>query len=415
MQSIPIERSQAIGEARSTLESTLRNYGIDWKIEVAGQYIRTAKCVLQDDSGGVLDYGYGKGDAEAATTGAMFEATEHWFSQFPNSYRDNVLHCESLEFIKNTTFSNHLPISIIEDSPNATMAFREYRQIGRCESIIYPLALSSPKYIDDLCTNPSKYPPDCFDYSQIDRYCSNSGVAIGSNEFEATIHGLLEAVERDTLSGFLVDAFLTRNSSSLRVINRASLPEDLRTLVGRVECEVKHRVLLLELENDFGIPVFCTALHKSCFPIEITGYGCSLSREHAAYRSLHELVQCYHATAWFHPEEFDIKAKSILSKFEKFSFHRRCAQLKLAEWCEEIGFLQIDFSSAADVGAPTDLSLYLRNLTKTIEFTGRHAYSAIVNQLAAGQVITHSFIEAQDHFFCVTEGCFVFPNRKDMV
>ena len=415
MQAIPIERSVSIVEARRKLESTLRNYRIDWKIEITGQHIYTAKCILYDDSGGFLEYGYGKGGIEAAATGALFEAVEHWFSQFQNSCKGNVRHCQSSEFIEKTRFSNHLPISILRDSPNGIIAFREYKQVGQCERIIYPVALSSPKYIDDLYTDKSKYPPDSFDYSKIDRYCSNSGVAIGNNELEATIHGLLEAVERDSLSAFLVDAFLTKKRSALRVINRDSLPEGLRTLADSVEREVKHKVLLLELENDFGIPVFCSALHKSYFPIEVTGYGCSLSREHAAYRSLHELAQCYHATVWFHPEEFDIKAKSILSKLERYSFHLRCAQLKLAEWCEEIGFLQIDFSCTANVDAPVDLSHYLRSLTKKIEITGRRAYSSIINQLVGGQVITHSFIEAQDHFFCVTEGCFVFPNLEDMV
>ena len=411
MQIVPLERSVNVIEARKKLESTLRSYGIEWNIEVTGHRVFTAKCTLYNNSGEFLEYGYGKGAIEDSITGALFEAVEHWYSQFPNSHKDNVRYYDSSEFTEKTKFSNQLLISILKDSPNGIMAFREYNQIGQGEKIIYPVALSSPKYIDDIYVDKSKYLPDCFDYSKIDRYCSNSGVAIGSNELEATIHGLLEVVERDSFSTFLVDAFLTKKINSLRVINQDSLPKEIYALVKNVEQEVNHKVLLLELENDFGIPVFCSALHKSHFSIEVTGYGCSLSRDHAIHRSLHELVQCYHATAWFYPKEFDVKAKSILLKLEKYSFHRRCAQLKLAEWCEEIGFLKVDFSKTADISAPTDLSHYLSILTERIESKGRRTFSSIINQLVGGQVIVHSVIEEQDQFFCVTEGCFVFSNR----
>jgi ribosomal protein S12 methylthiotransferase accessory factor len=410
MKDIPIERSVEIVEARKKLEDTLRNYGIEWNIEVTGQYAYTAKCILYDGSGRFLDYGYGKGNIVASTTGALFEAVEHWFSHFPNSCKDNVCYRESLEFIEQTMFADHLPISIIKDSQNGIMAFREYNQIGCDEQVVYPVALSSPRYIDDLYVNQSKYLPDCFDYTKIERYCSNSGVAIGSNELEATIHGLLEAVERHSLSTFLVEAFLKKRKSSLRLVNLNSLPEGLLALANNVEKEVKHKILLFELENDFGVPVFCSALQSSHFVIEITGYGCSLSREHAAYRSLHELTQCYHAAAWFHPEEFDTKARTILSKFHKYSFHQRCAAMKLAEWCAEIGFLQIDFCETTNADFSDELSSYLLELTEKIESTGKRVYSSIVKQLAGGQVIAHNFIEAQDHFFCVTDGCFVFPN-----
>ncbi|WP_434707121.1 YcaO-like family protein [Pseudomonas sp. R1-1] len=411
MNSIPIERSVDVIYARTKLEAALTSYGVNWEVQVTGQYVKTAKCMLYDKSGNYLDFGYGKGDLESSTTGAMFEAAEHWFCQFSNCNKGNVSYRDTQSFIKESHISGCFPISIIADSPKGIMPFREYKQMGKNTTILYPLALSTPRYIDEKYEYRSSASQDNFNYSKIERYCTNSGVAIGSNELEATIHGILEAVERDSFSTFLVDAFLNRNKKSLRLIDLSSLPNELVSLVEDVEREVDHKILIFELANKYGIPVFCSALHKSNFPIEITGYGCSLSREHAASRSLHELVQCYHATTWFHPEDTEGKDNSILLKFENHSFHLRCAKLKLAEWCEEIGFSEINFFSTANIKHSVDLKQYLLDLTNAIERTGCHAYSSVVNELVGGQVITHSFIEGQDHFFCVTEGCFVLPNQ----
>lgn len=402
----------SIHDARKGIEATLAGYGISWKVETTGQSVFTAKCTLHDDSGALLDSGYGKGDIDAAIAGSIFEAAEHWFCQFSNCRKDNLHYGESSQHMERHAFADLLPVSLLHDAPNATMAFRCYTRIGCSEERLYPLALSNPKYVDGLFGDHSLHFPDSFDYSRLGSYCSNSGVAIGSDLTEATIHGLLEAVERDTFSKFLVDAFLKRRASALRVVDRNSLPEDLFNLIRQVEREVSYPVLLLEFENEFGIPVFFAALQKSSFEIEVTGYGCSLSNEHAAKRSLHELVQCYHAMTWFHPEEFKKKEQRALANLANHSFHLRCAKLKVAECCEEIGFTSVNFSETAFIDAPLELCEYLRILVQHVERSGRRAYSAVVRRLNGGEVITHSFFEGQDHFFCVTNGTFVLPNLK---
>lgn len=409
---IPIERSLPIADAQKKIESTLIEYGINWKIEIVGRSVFTTKCGLYDRHGKLLDSGYGKGEKEASIAGALFEAAEHWFCQFQNSSKENIQYLESSQMVERKRFVEYLPAALLLDTPSAIMAFRLYGRVGRMEKRIYPVAFSNPKYVDELYTNKSLYLPDSFDYSNIGSYCSNSGVAIGSNETEATIHGILEAIERDTLSKFLVSAFLTRKKSALRVVDRNSLSDELRILMESVESEVDHSILLLELENEHGIPVFCSALSKSSFEIEITGYGCSLSNEHAVRRSLYELVQCYHVTAQFHPKEFKKKMQSTLSNLKHQNFHIRCAKLKFSEWCEEIGYEKINFSDTAFIHAPKDIFEYLSVLTQLVEKSGRRVYSTIVNRLIGGQVVTHSFIEGQDHFYCVTNGALVLPNIR---
>ncbi|MFG0866923.1 YcaO-like family protein [Pseudomonas sp. FYR_7] len=366
---------------------------------------------MYNASGELIDYGYGKGSRNESEIGAMFESAEHWFSRFSNSQNENVQYQSSHAYIRSTSLTINLPLSVISDTPAGNIALRSYVQIGGSTKVLYPVALSTPKYVDDILTDSQKHPLDSFDYSKIDRYCTNSGVAIGSNELEATIHGLLEAIERHSLSKFLVRVFLAMDSSALRVIDKKTLPGALRQKVQCVEKEVGHSILIIELENEFKVPVFCSVLSGSRFLVEVAGYGCSLSREHALYRSLHEVAQCYHASAVFFREQFHDKANNIISKLSHSEAHLRCAKFKIKEQCQKLGFFDVSFLNTPDYNVPESLHSYLECLAKKIENTGCRAFSSILNTLWGGQVITHSFIETQDHFFCVTEGCFVFPNQ----
>jgi len=409
MADIPIERSVAIGKARGNIEASLREYGLSWTMETKGRDVVAARCVLYNGEGSPLDSGYGKGEADAAIAGALFEAAEHWFSRFSNCNKGNIVHRQSWQFLEQEEFAADLPASLIRETQNAMMAFRKYKRVRGCEERIYPVAFSSPGYVDDLSLDPAMHPPDAVDYARIGDYCSNSGTAIGSVETDATIHGVLEAIERDTLSRFLVTAFLERDKKALRVVNPDSLPDDLRELHWRVETEVNHRILVLELENRYGVPVFCAALQKSPFLLELVGYGCSLSREHAVKRSLYELTQCYHLTTGFHPREFEVKMRRILSNLKDQPFHLRCAKLKLTEWCERIGSIDVPWSETACLHVPEGPDAYLGGLIEVVEANGGRVYSSVVNELKGSAVITHSFLEGQDHFFCVTNGAFVLP------
>jgi ribosomal protein S12 methylthiotransferase accessory factor len=412
---IPIERSLNVVEARQSLERSLKAHGLNWTIEFVGKHIITTKCTLRGQKGQFLDYGYGKGEKESSLTGAMFEAAEHYFSRFSNSNKHNVIYRESSEYLETTRFAEYLPISIIRNCPSAKMAFREYCSLEGSEQILYPVALSDPKYIDERYDKEYIYDDDEFDYSKIEGYSSNSGTAIGSSELESIIHGLSEAVERDSLSTFLVRAFLKRERNALRVIKKNSLPDSLATLVIAAEAEIEQELILLEIKNDFDIPTFISTIKTNITPVGITGFGCSLSAEHAARRSVYELVQCYHARQIFYPTHFAKKEKAILAKFNGHPFHQRCAALQIAEWCEQIGSATTNFASSNVFSLPIELDKYLELLQTRIQSAGRQTYSAIVNILEEGQIITHNIIEGQDHFFCVTEGAFVLPNSHLLI
>ena len=407
---VPFERSVSLATARATLERSLAACGLAWRLQARGRHVTTAKCTLYDGSGTPVEAGFGKGEPDAAQAGALFEAAEHWFGRFGRGGHAGVVHRNSRRYARSTRVLNGLLTHLIEQSAPADMALRSYRRLGGRQTVLYPVGLSDPKYVDARYEGIAADDADRFDYSRIEAYCSNSGVAIGSSEVDATIHGLLETVERDALSEFLVGAFLLRQRHRLRVVAPASLPADLKRLKQRVQAETGHAVMLVELANRFGIPVFCAALDRSASPIEATGYGCSLSRLHAARRSLYELVQGWHISQRFHPAGYRRKHRQIEERFRKHPFHLRCAQMMLGPWIREIGCDRVAYGETASVDAPEDLDAYLGAIVRLLERQGHRAYAAVLATLPGGEAIVHSLFDRQEHFFCAVEGLFVLPD-----
>lgn len=406
---IPLERSISHHEAQQRLRKLFCSMGINFDLEVVGEDLKTVKCTLTDKAGEYLDFGYGKGDLDSSTTGAMFEAAEHWLSQYSNSDNSLVTNFSTNSFFKNTNLKDIIPLSLLNNHPNSVLPFRLYIRVCGFEESYYPLALSNPKYIDDLIENNQYF--DNFNYKELERYSTNSGVAIGSNEVEAVIHGLLEAIERDCFSNFLVNAFLFRNKSYIRLIDNKSLPKEQYSTLLNAKKETGHEICIFEFKNKYNIPVFCSSLKGSSFNIEITGYGCSLSRDHAFHRSIIELVQCYHASTQFHPESVAKRTKFVLSKLKDYNFHLQCAKLKIYEQTKVLSVAQIKYSETEDQDFVMPLDKYLESIVDKIEKCGDRAFYSKLFGGGDEISVCHSFIDGQDSFFLVTEGCLVFPNK----
>ena len=114
---------------------------------------------------------------------------------------------------------------------------------------------------------------------------STNGLASGNSLDEATLHGLLEVLERDAL------AMNRGRNASVRVDND-ELPEAFRTWAAQwdrlgVELVVRH------LPNDFDLPCFEAHLHEAASPdVNLArGSGLHLDRDIALARAVCEAAQ----------------------------------------------------------------------------------------------------------------------------
>jgi ribosomal protein S12 methylthiotransferase accessory factor len=410
---IPLERAFPLEVALSNLTRDLHKIGLSFASETVGKFISSTKCTLLCDSGPV-DFGYGKGTEKSCIAGAAFEAAEHYFSQPKHIDASSIDHLRAGDFIGNTPLIMTRALEVLKENARETLPFRRYQALNTPHNAHLPLALSCPKYIDALFDNPGGLLDDQFDYKSLQRYCTNSGVAIGSTEEEAIIHGLLETIERDTFSKFLVSTFLSPERHKIRLVDITTLPDHVRHTLKSVSDEVQGRVMLVELRNDYGVPVFLSSLADSPFPIDVTGFGASLSREHAALRSLYELVQCFHVTTKFHPESVHSRDTQVLSNLSRHPLHLKCAGLKLANHCRKYGFDRVDFSDTPDPHWAYSVPEYLEKLLTILSKNDVGAFFTTIVSLPSGITVTHSFIDGQEHFFCVTEGALVLPNETSL-
>ncbi|HXT16915.1 MAG TPA: YcaO-like family protein [Gemmatimonadaceae bacterium] len=115
---------------------------------------------------------------------------------------------------------------------------------------------------------------------------TTNGLASGSTVAEATLHALLEVVERDAVSFMNV-------RSGVRGVRLDTLPSTVRALLGAIEsadCEIAVR----ELPSEFGLPTFHAAVFDRARIASLTvaaGYGCHADPEIALVRAVTEACQ----------------------------------------------------------------------------------------------------------------------------
>ncbi len=115
---------------------------------------------------------------------------------------------------------------------------------------------------------------------------STNGLASGNSVLEASIHALLELIERDIWSFEFV-------RSTSRLVETSSLPDDVREIAERASrngLQLKVRTIA----NDYGMPFFVAFLYDERNPCRKTfngGWGCHLNRRTALVRAVTEAVQ----------------------------------------------------------------------------------------------------------------------------
>lgn len=115
---------------------------------------------------------------------------------------------------------------------------------------------------------------------------NSNGLASGNTLSEATLHGLLEVIERD------IRSFQSVKDESLLVDN-TTLPDHLRLMLQEIQ---QHDMSLCVryMDNIYGLPYFMAILYEinNCNPIYISGgYGCHLSKDIAVTRAICEAAQ----------------------------------------------------------------------------------------------------------------------------
>ena len=127
------------------------------------------------------------------------------------------------------------------------------------------------------------------------KYASSNGGTIGIGVNEALVHAINELIERDAHSMFLINCFHRNNLNNYFLINHASLPGELYSLLKYIEDKFREDIIVLDITSELEVPTFlCHTTNKShADNNQFTGAGTSLSKHYALERALLELLQTF--------------------------------------------------------------------------------------------------------------------------
>lgn len=227
--------------------------------------------------------GYGKGKGPDGIAGGHFEALERYFMSAPINRR-LALGPASIRKAADVARQPGLAEDLViqrwaEDFPESVAACAAHSRPG--SSLWYPIFLGDPHYYQKPLPGDSVEP-----YQNMLRYASSLGIAAGANAKEAHLHGLCELIEHDAFSHALLRWFIARIPRVL-IVDIGSLPGHVKLLYDTAVETVGTEVFLLDVTTDIGVPVYIAVPGGG----GAVGAGSSPIGEHAAVRTLNELIQ----------------------------------------------------------------------------------------------------------------------------
>lgn len=402
---IPLERERSLADADAVIRGFVRDQGWRMQIEVLGAGIASTVCTLYDAHDVAISNGFGKGEAAASLTGAMYEAVEHYYTRRPPAHEPLAL-LRSQQLAQDPRYARLPFAAAFESQPQRRLACRDYRRLdpqGPGQDVVpVPLFMTYPAYLQN------KVDGDDFDYASAIRFSSNSGVAIGASLEEAAVHAIGELVERDAWSLFLIAHYLGDPASLGAIVDPHSLPEPLARTYHAVSHQLGREVLLIDVTTDLQFPAFIATTTdvigaEECHPC---GYGASWYASHAATRALTELVQCIdikaHTPAM---REYNRLALDTLTEYRKL---RDCAYFKVSvERMESVDWAHPERAAKPPKAMLGDMLAHLHE-------RGVGVYYAI-NHHAPGALCIVSCVSFElERFFMVTSGIVMGPGQRGM-
>ena len=401
-----------MAQAEAAATSVLDSLAIVPRLQTVGGSLATTKCELWHN-GDLLDVGYGKGSPDASRVGALYEALEHHFYRFPNLDVGVVTYCRGSELLAGQEATGY-PQRLFETLGDGPVPCITYSLLSGGRKERFPLALMNPPYLDDILVDSSVNAFDQADYRYLGKYSSNNGVAAGSGVEETLLHGLLEAVERDTISGFLYQLFVRRDARGAAVFST----NEAEQLLGEDFYEAARlaglRPSLVMLPNRFEIPTVCAVFWDDDGDVRMRGFGCSLSLEHAARRALSELIQTFHICRHFHPKQALEKDRQTMSNAAGRKVYTDCITFDILSTLCAVGSAPpralTDDGDWLEQTVPEQLS----ELERRLNSARAKACYALLRTLPGGLVVCHARLSPSDHFFLSMDGAMVLPSAVEV-
>ncbi|MFW9080766.1 YcaO-like family protein [Pseudomonas sp. P2757] len=391
------ERELTADQAQQRIDAELFRLGIASTTRTLGRNVVCVQAILRD-SHGRQARGAGKGYAEHARLGALYETLEHYWS---DDLRPADAHYQTGRYFSDTPlFADDSVLRLVAGQQNRGIACRTYTCPAQTVEFSYPLALTSPAYIQQRFTR------DTTNYRALQRYASNSGTAIGASYYEAVLHAANECIERDALSLFLLNHFYYQNHLPLRRVARLDQSDSLGRSWADAEQEIGGSIVLLDISNEFKARTFLAFSSAAGALPRVFGTGCSLDARHAAWRALSELVQLHLAATQTEYRKALGNAQRHLVPFPRLL---RCVRFDPHALLHVCPHREVTLRDPVE---QTSLAEQVDYLLRDLHNHGRTPGVCILKQTELGTTLANVVIPGLERFFVVSSGNVVIPQVR---
>lgn len=388
-----MERECSIEEAEQRFMQEIKKLKFQFVLKTHGERpLQAVSCSLFQNEE-LVAMGGGKGIGKQAELSAKFESLEvitGQVSHVRSSYEQfslNDIHQFEIPIFHTKIYAELLAQN--HTQRDVPLPWIPYQRFDAVEKSYLPAVCSHPFYY----RNPFK--EDKFDYTNIYLSSTTNGIATGCTRTEALIHGILEVVERDSLSLFMINTFLKEHACVPEIIEIKDLSNHLKEIAEQVIRITGYQLIIYHLPNEADIPVYGALLHDTNLQVPIKGSGASLNAEYAIERALLEALEIYH---WDSGNE---KGRLSIERVEQWPRLQRCAEFNL----QNVRHKSVPFP-ATDSFKEIHPSRYLEIL---VERLNRNGFSVYYHETYASENIStvHVIIPEAEDFFSVGMGIVV--------
>ncbi|WP_431043587.1 YcaO-like family protein [Streptomyces sp. P1-3] len=358
-------------------------------------------CELADPAGASVAAGAGKGRTDTgARARALGEALERLLAG-PAGLDRAAVHFTAAGQLAAGMLAGEASAPLLAQRPDQEIACLTYEPLhaGADEASI-PLFLGAPWYAgpDGRAHRDALGDRAC--YGALSRYSVGSGYGLAPTPTQATVHALLETIERDACSLLTIRTLLSGRRPV--ILDPATPPDGLAALHACAEHEASARVYLVDATSDLGVPTVLAYSTPRPPTRYVRGQAAALSCHDAVEGALTELLE---STAL----RRRTPARPVrLALLEPHPALHRCGRFDLTD-----ALLRARSTPFRDRPAPDDPANQLTGLLARLKAGGFTARQRRIARLVGDVDAVHTVVPGLERFFASSKALSSSPAPED--
>lgn len=402
------ERERSIKAAELSFIETINTLNLKYELERFGNKpIETIQCnLLLSDSSKKISQGYGKGINKRSELSAKYEALEYCTGLVSNTNRNYTwLSFKEALTKKIPIIKSCIPEEFLEkNNPQAhiKIPWVTYTNYTTNDTALVPAFCTHPHYIYHPDEN------DTFGYSQFYLPLLTHGLAASCTKTEALTHAILELMETDALSLFMIKTFLKKDPEKPTIIREESLPDSIRKLIIQIKEETKMEMAIFPLNETHPISTYGCILYNRKTDYPIRGWGASLNPEYAIERAVLESLQSFHA------DRECTELKWATQKLKEWRDLQRCVKFNLVPMIQSGFITQKSFEET--ISAKYRYQTLDDYLNQLVEIISEDNFTIFINTTWSTKDLhtLHVIIPEAEDFFSIEKGLIKLPKERGL-